>query len=241
MLQSFEEETHLKSQDDIKQWKAQWEASLQQWHSPYKVLVDCSQLKIDSSDLKKDLENMMKYFQGFFMRSIAGFGSTHNETLTTLPFEVFANEDLARDKLNIRKREKISRGSENFRSTIFVENHFQQQCVELSFTDPVKLDSKEKLEMLKSKLSNNLMQWHSPWNLLIDCHNLDYDPALTNSFNAMLTFFNGFFLRSTIGYQPHKKDLGYPFPVFRSRHKAAAELEATSAIAGNTANCSTRK
>ncbi len=241
MMQSFESPVSLNSKADIHAWKQAWLGALQKWHSPYKVIVDCSNLARVNPDLKKDLEIMTKFFKGFFMRSIIGYSIEANSELSALPFEIKDSEDGAREALNIRQRLKVSRGSEDFRGAIFLENHFQQQCMELSFTDHVKLDSSEKLAMLKSKIVNNLTQWHSPWNLLIDCSNLEVSSEQDKNFTNMIKFFQGFFLKQVLGYQPFAKDAPYPFKVYRARHRAAAELETSAALSGDTANCSTRK
>lgn len=241
MIQSFDEATQLTTKADVLAWKQAWLGALQKWHSPYKVIVDCSNLTSVHPDLKKDLEIFAKFFKGFFMRSIIGYSSSDSTQISTLPFEIKDSEEAAREALNIRQRQKVSRGSEDFRGAIFLENHFQQQCMELSFTDHVKLDSPEKLAMLKSKIINNLTQWHSPWNLLIDCSNLEVSPELEKNFGMMTKFFQGFFLRQVLGYQPFAKDAPYPFKVYRVRHRAAAELETSAALSGDTANCATRK
>ena len=47
----------------------------------------------------------------------------------------------------------------------------------------------------------------------------------------------GFFLKQIVGYAPKAGKETYPFPVFRARHKAAAELEGEGLFSGDTAQC----
>ena len=112
--------------------------------------------------------------------------------------------------------------------------------MELNFAEDVVIDDKEKVEILKSKITNNLMQWHSAWNLMIDCSNLEMNPDINSEFERMLTFF-GDSLKETLGYSPRSKESQYPFKVYRSRHNAAGRLENEGNVSGDDANCQSRK
>ena len=242
MSVSFEDETVFDSKAHIDEFKKQWLANLASWHSPYKAVVDLSKVRIGNADIKKDFEMLKKFLDGFFLKKVSGFGYQHSEHKEVIPFEVFKDESEAKESIGIRKRKAPSAASEDFRSAISIENHFKQHCVEVSFKNPVILSSKDHLTAFKSKMTNNLMQWHSPWNLLIDCTNLDckLEQEELDEFNRTIKFFNGFFLKKVIGYSP-MKGVEYPFKAYRSRHKAAADLEQDGAYSGDTADCLSRK
>ena len=57
----------------------------------------------------------------------------------------------------------------------------------------------------------------------------------------MLNFFRGFFLKEVQGYGTKAPEGAFPFPVFRSRHKATIGLKASNMSSGRDANCSDRK
>jgi hypothetical protein len=113
--------------------------------------------------------------------------------------------------------------------------------VELSFSADAVIDTKEKLQTLRSKLTNNLMQWHSAWSLLIDCTHLEIAAELHADWELMLKFFRGFFLKEVLGYSPKSKELTYPFQVYRARHNAAGRLEGEGLFSGEDADCKSRK
>lgn len=240
MSQSFGDIFTIRTTADVLAWRARWTQELKTWHSPYKCLIDCRNLNIiePTDELKSALAVMFKFLGGLFLRKACGFGFDATKGHETLPFEVFVSEDEAIKALGIRERIKIVPG--DFRSSIQFENHFRQHVVEMSFAAPVRIDTAEKLAILKDKLMNNLMQWHSPWNLLVDCSELEFDPALSEDFNTMVKYFKGLFLKELVGYSPRTAELIYPFKVFRARHKAVTLLENEGRISGETANCATK-
>lgn len=239
MTQSFAEPVHLASADDVMQWRKQWMSALSSWHSPYKALIDCSNLEAnDDPEVKKSLELMLKFFQGFFLRKVVGF-APHADKLQHLPFEILSNIEDAAVALGIRTPKAAVPG--DFRSSIQFQNHFQQHVIELNFAEPVMINTSEQVAILKSKFMNTLMQWHSKWSLMVDCTNLEIDPAVLPDFERMLKVLGGFFMKTAIGYSPKGAKETYPFPVYRSRHKAAAQLEHEGSFSGDAADCKSRK
>ncbi|MBI2603353.1 MAG: hypothetical protein HYW48_09890 [Deltaproteobacteria bacterium] len=235
---SFPKMTVLGNVSDVESWRKLWMEQLKAWHSPYKAIIDCSHLRIASdSEVQKALERMFNFLARFFLKKVVGWGN--GKGLEHLPFEVLAEEEEALAALGLREKQP-RKASEDFRSLIHLDNHFEQKVVELSFAEPVALD-KGRLVVLKSKLTNNLMQWHSHWNLLIDCTNLEIPPELNEPFQAMIRFFKGFFLSEMVGYHPQGKGKSYPFPTFRARHRAAAHLKSDTLESGRDANCAERK
>lgn len=240
LFQNFKEETHINTYKDVLQWRSQWTKALSSWHSPYKTLVNCSNLHAASDkEIGDKFSTMMKFFEGLFLKKIIGYGYSEGQGHKNLPFEIFKTEEEASKALGIRQRSQAEPG--DFRSSIQFENHFRQHVIELTFSQPVTINSKKQVLALKSKLTNNLMHWHSGWNLLIDCNNVEFSEEVTEDFEKIITFFKGFFMKEVIGYLPKSLDLKYPFKVYRSRHKAAAILENEGMNSGEDANCASRK
>ncbi len=243
MTQVFEESTSIGHENDIQQWRQLWLDALKSWHSPYKTLIDGRLLQLDAqadgAAIKAALVRMEKVLTGFFLKKAVIFGCDP-ELAAVLPFDSFVQEDEAWEALGVRKK-KDAGAATDFRGSIQLQNHFRQHVVELSFSQATEIDTAEKLQILKSKLTNNLMQWHSAWNLLVDCSQVRISAELFDEFERMLKFFRGFFLKETLGYQPQSKDLAYPFQVYRARHNAAGRLEAEGLFSGEDADCRSRK
>lgn len=240
MTQGFASPTVLATPADVQAWRSTWMSGLSSWHSPYKVLIDCSQLTVgDDPAVAKALDVMVRFFNGFFLRKIVGYGLTPGRGHEHLPFPVHATVEEAAVDLGIRQPKE--RVATDFRSTIQLQNHFQQHTIELNFAQPVVIETKEQVETLKSKLMNNLMQWHSKWSLIVDCANLEVAPDALPHMTKMLAVLKGFFMKQAIGYSPRGAKESYPFPVFRARHRAAAELEGEGNFSGDDANCRSRK
>ncbi len=240
MRMSFAEPVVLSSNKDVLRWRQEWMQALKTWHSPYKLLIDCTQLTVtDTPEIRAELERMLKFFNGLFLRKAIGFGLDASKNHAALPFEVMPTLDAAEDKIGIRTRTAGTAPSD-FRGAIQLENHFQQHVIELSFRVPVTMQSQADVAALKSKLMNNLMQWHSKWSLIVDCSNLQVNPATHAEFQLMERFFRGLFMKEIVGYSPSGDKSTYPFTVFRSRHKAAAKLEGEGAFSGDEANCRSR-
>lgn len=235
---SFKDRVSLNSPEALKEFRRQWTDALKSWHSPYKACLDLSNVELQEPmalDVKKALELMFRYLSGLFLKSTIAFGQSRLD----LPFTCVASREEALNLLGLRPQ--LNSDKSDFRSLISLQNHFQTHCVELSFTQPVVLASSDQLKILKSKLTNNLMQWHSKWNLLIDCTHLQIEPSLDEGWNKLESYFRGFFMKKILGYSPANSKAEYPFQIFRSRHRAAAALEAEGFSAGDTAQCRTKK
>jgi hypothetical protein len=196
-------------------------------------------LDADSPALKAALARMEKVLLGFFLKKAVIWG-LDADFAALMPFEVCANEEAAWQAIGLRKAKGAS-DPVDFRSSIQLQNHFHQHVVEMSFSADAVLDSKDKLQTLRSKLTNNLMQWHSAWSLLIDCSHFEVSEDLQVEWDVMLKFFRGFFLKEVLGYSPKSKELKYPFTVYRARHNAAGRLEGEGLFSGEDADCKSRK
>ena len=241
MIQSFEEKTVIDSLEVVQSWRSQWMSALSSWHSPYKLLIDCENLWVakDNPAIVAAVEKMFKFFKGFFLIKSVGFNESLEQGHAGLPVEFFSREQ-AYEKLRLGELVLDAKPGD-FRSQIQLMNHFRQQTMELSFKAPVLLGSPDELEILRSKMVNNLNQWHSHWNLLIDCTALEFSPVLNEAFAHFERFFRGVFMRSVVGYSPQSPGAVYPFKVYRSRHKAVASLAVEAHLAADEANCQSRK
>lgn len=243
MTQVFEEQTLLSGEESVMLWRQLWLDALKSWHSPYKALIDGRLLElgsgVDHEKMAASFKRMEKVLSGFFLKKAAVFGC-NPELAALLPFDSFPLEEQALEALGL-KRSRSPVEATDFRGSIQLQNHFRQHVVELSFQGETQIDTPEKLSILRSKLTNNLMQWHSSWNLLVDCSHLSFSPEILPEFEKMLRFFRGFFLKEVLGYQARQKELKYPFPVYRARHQAAGRLEAEGLFSGEDANCRSRK
>ena len=239
MQQRFAAGSVLHDVEAVRLWRQQWMAQLSSWHTPYKALIDCQHLTLsDDAQLKDALATLLTFMQKLFLRKVVGFNrqeSCHHELL---PFAVLATEAEARQELGLRTQAQ-PRG-DDIRSQIVIQNHFRQQVVELSFSMPFVLDDDNKLAVLRSKLTNNLMQWHSKWSLLIDCSNFSIDAAYRQPFAALEVFLQRYFLQKIVGYNRKGGKQDFPFSAFRAKHKAALQLEQNTAVAGDEAHCRTR-
>ena len=241
LYMTFKSDTLVSRPADLLEWRKLWMAALASWHSPYKVLVDCSHLRIaDDSELSKDFETMLRFFQGLHMRKICGFTLGPAVGLDKLPFEVCASRDEAAKTLGIRDF-GIRKAGEDFRSKVQFDNHFQQQIIELSIQGHAHDLGKSELQTVKDKLLNNLMLWHSHWNLLIDCQGLKISAENHRDFEAIVKQMKSFYLKEVVGYSPPKGS-SYPFQTYRSRHKAVLALtDENRSTSGDVANCRSRQ
>ena len=239
MQQRFATGSVLCDADAVRAWRQQWMAQLSSWHTPYKALIDCQHLTLhDDAQLKEALETLLTFMQKLFLRKAVGFNRQEGSHHELLPFAVVATEAEARQELGVRTQAR-PRG-DDVRSQIVIQNHFRQQVVELSFSVPFVLDSDDKLAVLKSKLTNNLAQWHSKWSLLIDCANFNIDAPYRQQFAELEVFLRRYFLQKTVGYNRRGSEQDFPFAAFRAKHKAALQLERDTTVAGDEAHCRTR-
>jgi hypothetical protein len=243
LVMRFGPNSTIASRKDAIAWRQKWTEALKSWHSPYSAIIDASHLSITAEDpekLKQEFSVMARFFSGLFLKKAAVFGIDEARGSGLLPFQICHDEAEASQAVGLR--EAIARSAaSDFRSTIVLQNDFQRHVIEMSFSEPVRLEAKEHMLALKSKLTNILMQWHSKWSLLIDCANLDFAEEMAEEWQQFDKYFRGFFMKKAIGYSPHPNSKSYPFPVFRARHKAVAQLENEGNIMGDLAICRSRK
>jgi hypothetical protein len=241
MVQTFSEPVTLASRADVLAWRSAWTAALKSWHSPYKAVIDCGPLMVaDQPEVREALALMMRFFEGLFLKKAVGFNLDEAKGHGALPFTVFSDEAAALVEVGVREPPK-PRQPQDFRAAIQIQNHFAQHVMELTFAHPILIATPEQLEVLKSKITNNLMQWHSKWNLLVDCANFEIAPEIGPDFEGMLKFFRGFFLKEVLGYSPRMAADLYPFKVYRARHNAAGRLEPEGLVGGDAVVCRSTK
>lgn len=223
---SFSEATHLRNTAQMEEWKTRWCDALKTWHSPYKALIDLSQVSWETSErdaLYLKLATMLRFLGGFYLRKAAACGSSDAQ----LPLASFATREEAYTYLNIRLAQGRGSGAENFRSKILVDNHFNQKLVEIAFEGAVHLDDPQQISVIRSKLTNNLMHWHSPWYLLWDFTAVESLSAdLSGELKSMLRFLASFFMQQALTYgNTHIADLAcFGLISCRTRHKALTKI-----------------
>ena len=239
MIVRFPEGASFKSIEDIRFLRGEWTKALGSWHSPYKALVDLTSVNATSTpEMTEEWKRLLNFLKGFFLKSSYAYSWDTSLGECSLPFEIIPEQE-ARDRVGLSKVPIAKAG--DLRSIISISNHFQQHVMEVSFDAPAHFKTKEDLQTLKSKITNNLMQWHSAWNLLIDCSNFTVEENLATDFETMTKYFKSFFLKQILGYSPKGSKQEYPFQVFRARHSAAGRLEAEGLTSGQDADCNSRK
>ena len=239
MLVSFPKETVISTPSDVRALRSQWTLALGSWHSPYKAIVDCSNLEIgDGNDIKEELDRFLTYLKGFFLKKIVGYPENPPK-IHYLPFSL-TSEAEARKSVGLDKQGQKRAGSD-FRSQITIQNDFRNHVVEVAFSELSSAKTKDDINALKSKLTNNLMQWHTSWNLLIDCTELIVEESTFEECEKMLKIFKSFFMKGVLGYNPQSASAKYPFKVYRSRHNAVARLKGEGMLAGDKADCKSKK
>lgn len=241
MQQVFEEPYLLDSGQAVQKWRTAWMQELKSWHSPYKLIVDCSKLAVvPSAETADALARMIRFFEGLFLKSITGFGFDATKGHDHLGFRVVNTFEEAQKEAGVRGLRSATAPAD-FRESIQFQNHFAQHVIEMSFSEDAVIDSLEKINAVKSKLTNNLMQWHSKWSLLIDCSRLNFDPNLASDWTKLEAYFKGFFMKAVVGYSPMEAARqNYPFKTYRARHAAVAQLENEGHFMGNEAQCRTK-
>ncbi len=239
---SFLQPTDFSSATEISQLRDLWLKELKSWHSPYRALIDGNNVYFssDNDQDRRSLNNLFSLLEKLFLKKALGYNFTSKNNALDLPFEHVENEDIARSRFGLDRQQESKIA--NFRDLIHIDNHFSQYFVEISFLEPATFDTSEKIKILKSKLTNNLMQWHSSWHLLIDGSNLEITADIVGEFESMLRFFHGFFLKETMLFGRRNRTTLLPIKELRVRHQALAILkENANGDSGADANCNSRK
>jgi hypothetical protein len=175
------------------------------------------------------------------MRKIIGF-IDENETLSSpLPFEVVTGYENAVKQTGLSRSGGLTRDLSDLRSRIHIDNDFSAHVMEISFLADTDFLTDQDVRTLQEKLQNILMQWHTPYSVVLNLANCTFSEEGAKSFARVERFLKGFFCKSIVGYAPKAAKETYPFPVFRARHKAVGSLDHQGLTSGNTANCGTRK
>ena len=92
MTQKFERPFHFESKNDVLKWRQLWMNELSGWHSPYKVVVNFSGVRFEESEeIKNELDILVKFFKGFFMRKMVGYGISKDHSV--LPIDIFESDE----------------------------------------------------------------------------------------------------------------------------------------------------
>ena len=108
---SFEEGSCIKESRDVQDMQKQWFKALSSWHSPYKALIDCTNLLFDcdkeTDKISDELTKFFKLLSKFFLKKSAGFGRFEEKHHELLPFQVFKLKKKLRKSLLFDKENLI--------------------------------------------------------------------------------------------------------------------------------------
>lgn len=229
----------VQSEEDIANIKNAWTKNLKSWHSPYTCLFDLRDFQI-STELEQLFDKLIHFFKNFFMRKIIGFYD-EKSTNINVKFDTVVGIENASAQTGLSRGKGFEKNITDLRSKIQIDNDFNAHVMEINFLGDTKFLTSSDIHILKSKLQNILMLWHTPYSVMLNCVNCTFSEEAKNEFPKLERFLKGFFCKTVIGYAPKANKESYPFPVFRSRHLAAASLEHNGLESGEIANCSTRK
>lgn len=234
----FDSGFQINSSDHLNTLKTAWMAELKKWHSPYTCLFDVRQLSVDASQ-KPAFDRLIKFFGQFHMKKILGFSEAPVEN-DVWPFEVIVGYEAATQQTGLGREGGLKRNLEDLRSRISIDNDFNAHVMEISFLAPTRLETAADVLTLKSKVTNILRQWHSPYSVLFNCVNMTMSAEAFAAFGPFERFLKAFFCKQVLGYAPKDDKDKYPFKTFRARHAAAGALDHEGLQSGAVANCSTK-
>ncbi|WP_397601139.1 hypothetical protein [Silvanigrella sp.] len=229
----------VNSEQDLLEIKNAWTKNLKSWHSPYTCLFDLRDFNI-SPALEPSFEKLIHFFKNFFMRKIIGFYDENSKQIN-VKFETVLGIDNASAQTGLARGKGFEKNITDLRSKIQIDNDFNAHVMEITFIGDTDFMTKEDVTILKSKLQNILMLWHTPYSVIFNCVNCTFSEDAKNEFVKVERFLKSFFCKSIVGYAPKANKETYPFTMFRSRHLAAGSLENSGIESGEIANCSTRK
>lgn len=241
MIQTFGPGQQLASAKDFARWRATWLQALASWHSPYKCLVVIpADTTLDTDIIAAKLPPLAKFFKGFFMRKLVILSASDQWPDDLEGAEVIADHSAAMAAIG-QKGPLPNAAAKTLRQKLTLANDFQNQVVELAASEPVVLETVKDINILKAKLTNNLMQWHSPWNLVVDMANLQFAAGLSDEMAKLIKYLSGFFLKNAVGYGIKVDLSSVPFKIYRSRHKALTHIESEGHGSSDVADCASRK
>ena len=238
------------------QFKQLWCSQLKHWHSPYKAVINFNNhhynLKI-TSDFNDQLTKIIKFFTGFFLQKVVCYGL--NLDIKDFPIIICKDKDHALKTLGIRLDNSCYSDNQQLsiydrtRNALIIDNDIDNYVVELGLGYQLMINQNQNIDAIKSKLTNNLIHWHSFWCLIVDGSNiLSIDQKLDKKLAGLIKFFHGFFLKSVVIYNVNHLSFDAFFytnsliTVTRSRHKALMIIKKqVSKILNNHPNNSSKE
>lgn len=238
----FDEGFDIVSREDLDDLKNQWMANLKKWHSPYTCVLDCRRLKIDPS-MQADFARLIDFFKKFFMKKIVGFsdGTAGAADPSEYPFPVHRDYAAAIAETGLGREGGLGRDLTRLRDRIQIDSDFSAHVIEVSFLAPTAFETSDDVRTLREKIQNTLMQWHTPYSLVFNVENCRFNAEAKAAFAALERFVSGFFCQAIVGYGVSAEPEGFPFKVFRARHKAVGTLSHQGLQTGDSANCGSRR
>ena len=222
IYQKFQDDSRLTSLAELDEWRKDLTSELENWHTPWRSLVDFTSLKAIDESLKEPLAQMFGWFKNLFLEEIAGFGMTPERGSDNFPFPVFATEEEAGTLLQIHHGHSDRRAE--YRG-LRVNSYPKEGFLELLADQPIVLSSDDDLTGVQRTISKYLLRFHTPWHLLIDLTNITFEAHALSHFAELRRAFTGLFLRDVIGFpRARAKKTTYPFALQPTRHEALVAI-----------------
>lgn len=228
---TFSSPTVMHQKEQWQDLKSRWCQELKLWHTPYKVLLDMSLVTFGSNhqDQLKSLQRTLQFFKGFHLKKAVIYGLPYDQDL---PCANFMQKQAAMDYLGLRSSQSSLPSNQEdhrklFRSSLVIYNHLQENTVELVLSQQTPLLTDWHVELIRSKLTNNLMQLHGSWWLLIDVSLVDQlsDSSL-KPLRRMIRFFQGFFMVGAVAYgKVFNSSFDEKLRFFKTKHRALNDLK----------------
>lgn len=230
----------LDDEETVRFLSQQWSQNILNWHTPFSCVLDCSHLRIAPGQVKT-FQRFINHLRSFSMKKIIGFCESEAQRLelagVELPFDLALGRDTALRAAGFRKRSSATAAEDaDLRDVLQFEHHFDQRVMEVLCLRQVEFSSAAEVAVLRDKFENMVLQWHSPFVLLLDCTSCTFQPEAHAAFADFVGFARSFFCVGIVGFQPCGPRENYPFPTFRTRHRA---LEQCNALLDDSARAAT--
>jgi hypothetical protein len=212
----------LHSEANLTHLKNLWQQNILEWHTPYKCLVDFSNLDITPS-LHASFLRAIKHLRAFFMTELILISGTPEQTnlfkTMALPAKIIEDELEARKVSGLEKSRRSSfENASEFSGQIHFVNHFDTGIMELSFSAPVRMETDEDTDELLEALEGNILRWHRAYALVVDTDLIEDTPTARAALTRAACLARGFFCVDVQGFGVENK--GFSLPVQKTRHRA---------------------
>ncbi len=232
---TFDEDATIETPAHFLEVHRRWSDNILGWHTPYSCLVHLGGLSV-APPFEREFSRMLSLFRGFHMRKIVAvtagleLSEENKATLQKCGFDAIASSrEEALEVMGFRGRSGAPLDDGSVRKRIRIENFFEDHYMELTFTAPTNLHTQDDVLELRTRIEYAIHQWHSEYQVILDCSNLTVSPETFSEFEKLQTFLHAFFCKGFFGHSP-KEGENYPFKTFLARHLALETIARRSAV-----------